>query len=133
MVSGARQIQRMCLYAAIGLAVLLGLSWYFHPAVNRGPDDLIGSYHRSDTNYADRALEIDAVSISFATGEGKVTVGIINSVKMKLDGGKVLYTITYTSDEARNQVSFYYEAAKQQVIRFKNQERVVWAKDKSTS
>ncbi|HTP69436.1 MAG TPA: hypothetical protein VMJ35_11080 [Dongiaceae bacterium] len=38
----------------------------------------------------------------------------------------------YTSDEAQTEVSFYYEVGKEQVIRFKNQERIVWAKDKTT-
>jgi hypothetical protein len=94
--------------------------------------DLIGSYHTSDERYTDRGLEIDTVSVNFVTGEGRVTVGIIESVKMKPENGKMLYTITYTSDEAKNQVSFYYEKGKEQIIRFKSQESVAWVKDKKT-
>jgi hypothetical protein len=133
MVSGAQQIRKMAAYSVAAFAALLGLSWYFQPPTSRVPDDLIGTYHTSDEKYAERGLEIDSVSINFATGEGKVTVGIVDSVKVRLDSGKMLYTITYTSDEASNQVSFYYEPGKDQIIRFKNQERIAWTKDKPTS
>jgi len=129
MVNGSKQIQAMIGYAVVVFAVLLGVCWYFTPSTKGVPEDLIGEWHATDANYADRGLEIDSVSINFATGGGKVSVGIINQVKVKIEDGRMLYTISYTSDEAKNEVSFYYEHGKDQLIRFKNQEKTVWAKD----
>ena len=94
------------------------------------PEDLIGEWHTANANYADRSFEIDPVSISFGTGEGTVTTGFIKKVSAVQKGARTLYTIRYTTDGTVNQVSFYYEiAAKDRVIRFRNQEGIAWTKD----
>lgn len=133
MVSGAKQIRAMVAYTVVVFVLLSGACWYSAPSMNGVPEDLIGTYRTTDANYEDRAFEIDPVSINFVTGEGTVSVGIINRVKLKVDGARMLYTISYTSDEAKNEVSFYYEPGKEQIIRFKNQEKIAWAKEKNTN
>jgi len=116
-------------YAAIALALLYGACWYLNPVDARiVPDDLIGKYQSADERYADRAVEINAVSINFATGDGQVSVGLVDRVKLTIEDGRMLYTIKYTVDDAKDEVSFFYEPGPEQVIRFKNQEKIAWAK-----
>lgn len=128
-VSGARQIVLMVEYAIVAFGLLLGVCWYRASNIHGIPDDLVGTYHTATEAYADRALEIDSVSINFVTGDGKVSVGLINNVQIKLDEGKMLYTVSYTADESKSQVSFYYEPGKSGTIRFKNQDAIAWTKD----
>lgn len=129
-VSGGRQILLMVEYAIVVFGLLLGVCWYRASNIHAMPDDLVGTYHTSTEAYADRALEIDSVSINFVTGEGKVSVGMVNNVQMRLDEGKRLYTVSYTADDLKSQVSFYYEPGKADTIRFKNQTAIEWTKDK---
>jgi hypothetical protein len=129
----ANPIREMVAYTVIVFTLLLGACWYFAPTMKGVPEDLIGRYHTNDERYGDRGLEIDSVSINFATGDGRVSVGIIDDVKLRMEGGKMLYTIKYTSDEAKSEVSFYYEPGKEQVIRFKNQDKIAWTKDEKTN
>src|SRR2546423_8321884 len=48
------------------------------------------------------------------------------------EGSRTLYTISYTVDDASNEVSFYYDSNKGTIIRVKNQERVAWRKDQDS-
>jgi hypothetical protein len=110
--------------------VLVLFAW--QPPNKDVPGQLIGEWHTQDPNYYGRSFEINLVSISFGTGEGKVTTGFINNIKEVHEGVRVLYTISYTQDDVPSEVSFYYDVAKGEVIRFKNQETVVWTKDKKS-
>jgi hypothetical protein len=111
--------------------VLVLFAW--QPPNKDVPGQLVGEWHTEDPNYYGRSFEINLVSISFGTGEGKVTTGFINNIKEVREGVRVLYTISYTQDDVPSEVSFYYDVAKGEVIRFKNQEKVVWTKDKKAS
>jgi hypothetical protein len=108
--------------------ILVLFAW--QPPNKDVPEQLVGEWHTEDPNYDGRSFEINLVSISFGTGEGKVTTGFINNIKEVREGVRVLYTISYTQDGVASEVSFYYDVAKGEVIRFKNQQTVVWTKDK---
>ena len=96
------------------------------------PPDLIGEWHTTDAMYATRGLVIDESTINFETGDGKVTVGFIDRIKVNQVDNRTLVTIKYSLNGQANSVSFYYEEGKNKTIRFKNQERVVWTKDTSS-
>jgi hypothetical protein len=125
----ARRITWAAVVVTIFIVLVL-LAW--QPPNRNVPGQLVGEWHTEDPNYRDRSFEIDLVSISFGTGEGKVTTGFIDNVKEVREGVRVLYTISYTQDDVPTEVSFYYDVAKGEVIRFKNQESVVWTKDKKS-
>jgi hypothetical protein len=112
---------------AVSLILLAACVW---PASNKQvPKELIGEWHTTAPNYADRSFEINSVCINFTTGGGTVSTGFIKEVKVVSEGNRELYTISYTVDDAPNEVSFYYDQSKDKVIRFKNQEKIDWKRD----
>jgi hypothetical protein len=118
------------LWGAIAAIALIFLSaWIWRPPNTLVPQELVGEWHTTDPNYADRTLELDPVCITFSTGGDTVSVGFIKEVKEVEEPGRILYTISYTVDDTPNQVSFYYDVSKGNVIWFRNQQRVLWSKD----
>ncbi len=117
---------------AIGITVLF-TALYWHPAKRDVPEKLLGEWHTSDANYADRYFAIRHMSISFTTGGGTASTGSIKEIKEVQEGRRTLYTLVYEMDGARNELSFYYENvdAKLEVIRFKNQQNVIWTKNEA--
>ena len=110
---------------------LLAVLTYQDPMHKRLPDGLVGEWRTTDALYADRALILDQVCITFTTGESKtgestLSVGFIKDVKQVPQGNRILYTVSYTVDDVPNQVSFYYDASAG--ISFKNQDRIIWKK-----
>jgi hypothetical protein len=105
---------------------LLALLTYQDPTHKRLPDDLVGEWRTSEPLYADRALILDQVCITFTTGEATLSVGFIKDVKQVSEGSRILYTVSYTVNDVPNQVSFYYDASAG--ISFKNQDRIIWKK-----
>jgi hypothetical protein len=114
------------------LTVIVFGCWLWHPEPPQVPADLVGEWHTADPVYADRALVIDDSTINFETGNSKVSVGFIDTVKWVQIDNRILYTIKYSLNGASNNVSFYFEGGKDKTIRFKNQEHVIWTKDKNT-
>ncbi|HEY2117594.1 MAG TPA: hypothetical protein VGH37_00280 [Candidatus Acidoferrum sp.] len=116
----------------VGCAVLL-LALYWHPQKRDVPDKLLGQWHTADVNYADRYFEIRHMSISFTVGGGTANTGSIKELKSVQEGHRTLYTLVYELDGTNNEMSFYYETVKQGVgvIRFKNQQIVIWIKSES--
>jgi hypothetical protein len=117
--------------AAATLLILL-VAWAWRAPNKKIPNELVGEWHTTDPDYADRSFEIDSVCITFTTGGGTVSTGFIKEVKEVPEGSRMLYTISYTVDDDPNEVSFYYDANKGKVIRFKNQEKIVWKKDQNS-
>jgi hypothetical protein len=109
-------------------AIIFGC-WIWHPEPMQVPQDLIGEWRTTDPTYADRALVIDQSTINFETGNGKVSVGFIDRIKVSQVDNRTLFTIKYSLNGATNNVSFFYENGKNKTLRFKNQETVVWTKD----
>jgi hypothetical protein len=118
--------------AATGVIFLIIFASWIWRAPNRQiPNELVGEWHTTDPNYSERWFEINSVCITFVTGRGSVSTGFIKEVKAVPEGGRILYTISYSVDGTANEVSFYYETTKDNVIRFKHQEKTIWIKDKS--
>ena len=108
---------------AIFLIIVAAWMWQT-PARKHLPEELWGEWRTTDPSYADRAFELDNVCINFTTGEGTISVGFVKDVKEISEGNRTLYTVSYTVDDAPNEVSFYYEP--NNGLWFKNQEKVVW-------
>jgi hypothetical protein len=117
--------------AAVILLVLLA-AWTWRAPNKLVPTELVGEWHTSDPNYADRTFELDPVCISFTTGDGTVSVGFIKEVKEVPEGSRILYTISYTVDDEPNEVSFYYDLKNDKTIWFKNQKSIAWRKDQDS-
>ncbi len=108
---------------AIFLIIMAAWMWQT-PARKHLPKELWGEWRTTDPSYADRTFELDNVCINFTTGEGTISVGFIKNVKEIPEGTRTLYTVSYTVDDAPNEVSFYYEP--NSGIWFKNQKKVIW-------
>jgi hypothetical protein len=91
------------------------------------PVELLGKWHTTDPSYADRTFELDSVCITFGTGPGIVSVGLIKDVNEIPEGNRTLYTVSYIVDDSPNEVSFYYNS--NSGLWFKNQEKIVWRKN----
>jgi hypothetical protein len=120
-------------FAGVAVAFTLLLLGFYWRAPNRSmPEELVGEWHSSDARYSDRKMEIHHSVISFTTGEGTVSSGLIKEIREVPEGPRTLYTVVYDLDGASNELSFYYETGKPSgdVIRFKNQQNLTWIKDK---
>jgi hypothetical protein len=117
--------------AAIMVAfVVLLMALYWRPPNRKVPEQLVGEWRTSDPKYSDRQLDITYASISFTTGDGTVSTGFIKEIKAVQNGASTLYTVVYDLEGTSNELSFYYEmgSAKVGVIRFKNQQAMIWTK-----
>ena len=104
------------------------LNWHRPPKLV--PSDLVGEWHTTDPNFADRWFDIDPVLIDFETGNATVSTGFIKQVTAVPDGNRTLYTVSYSVDGTLNEVSFYYDPSDDGSIRFRHQESTVWKKQK---
>ena len=125
--------KRAKIIAVVVAVVALAFLFTVKPPDRNIPDALVGEWHTSDGPYADRAMEISPVSISFTTGEGTVSVGTIQKIAKVQEGERTLYTVVYEMDGTKNELSFYLETVKaKNVIRFKNQQNITWTKDENS-
>ena len=116
------------LTALISLLIMLAM-WRNAQKIFRLPPELAGQWKTSsDPSYADRSLELSPGYVTIGTGNGTATIGFIQEVKISQEEGKTLYTIIYQNDDGENQLSLYYESARGDVIRFKNQPGLAWTK-----
>jgi len=117
-----------------GIAALVLLAGTMRSAKHRVPEELLGEWHTSDPNYADRFFEITPASITFTTGGTSGSTGLIKQVTTAPDGNRTLYTVQYDLEGAHNVVSFYLELglANGYVIRFKNQPHTMWTRIEGT-
>jgi hypothetical protein len=125
--SSTPKTSRWLKYGAV-LALVLLVYVYFKPRHVRVPAELIGTWETSNRMYADRSLEIGPESITFGTGPGTETTGFIEDVQSAPADGKVLYTISYSSDGTPGTISLYYATDDGETVRVKNQEQIVWKK-----
>ncbi len=95
------------------------------------PEDLIGVWRTTAPAYADRFFEIKTDEVIFGTGEEKFDTYPITKIKIEKDNKEqgTLYIICYKNIEGQEyKFSFYYDPANQGMIRFKNQQEMVWTK-----
>jgi len=98
------------------------------------PDDLIGVWKTSTPEYEDRFFEIKKDEIIFGTGEGNSDTHRIDNIEMEKIPGveSPLYTFHYKNLEGKEyKFSFFYDPKKPGAIRFKNQDKIVWTREKS--
>ena len=94
------------------------------------PDDLVGRWTTSAPKYTDRFLELNKVTVFFGTGEDNINANFISSVDKRVEGESTLYTIKYHDPKGMDgQISFYWDPT-EEVIRLKNQKRIIWKKAK---
>ncbi len=129
------RVERVLLLFTLLIALFFGFQCGKNKAL---PDHLIGVWETSDPKYADRIFEITRNELIFQTGETTFDTYSIKSIEMeKVPGGQVpggqslLYTITYKSIEGlQYKFSLYYNPVGQGEIRFKNQDQILWTKEK---
>lgn len=89
---------------------------------------MIGVWKTSNPAYADRFFEIERSTITFGIGEGKIDTHSITNIEVEKGNS---YTIHYKDQEGqRFNFSFTYHPAGQGEITFKNQNQIVWTKEK---
>ncbi len=96
------------------------------------PGDLIGVWKTTAPTYADRFFEIKTDEVIFGTGDGNFDTYAITRIEIEKDREQkgTLYTIGYKNPTGQEyKFSFYYELTNQGVIRFKNQQEMIWTKE----
>jgi hypothetical protein len=93
------------------------------------PQELVGTWHTADARYAGRSFEIGYATVNFGTGEEGVSTGFVEDIQSTPGEHGTLYTISYSQDDTKSQVSFYYDGNGDKTIRFKNQDETTWVKD----
>ncbi len=96
------------------------------------PDELLGTWKTEALKYQDTFFEMktDLLVLGMKTGEvHSFTITKVEGKKLREEEW-VLYTVFYQNDSLQKfEFPFYYKAAKNGVIRFKNQENLVWKKE----
>ncbi len=95
------------------------------------PDHLVGTWTTRAPQYADRFLEFRSDSLGFGTGDGSIESYRIASIETVDEGEQTLYTISYANQEGQEyMLSFYHDLRKGGVIWFKNQDHLIWTKER---
>jgi hypothetical protein len=97
------------------------------------PDELVGVWKTMEPKYAGSFLEFTENTIIIGTVEGEKISRVIKTVGKKAIGSEeiILYTIHYGNSEEENiTLSILYNPANNGTIRFQNQDRIVWIKEK---
>ena len=97
------------------------------------PDELIGVWKTMEPEYAGSFFEFTEKKIIIGTVEGEKTSSVIKTIGRKAIGSEenILYTIHYGNNEEENiTLSILYNPANNGTIRFQNQDRIVWIKEK---
>lgn len=128
--SGGRR-RRVVILAAILGALLAGAVWktgLLSPG-REIADGLVGVWTTTAPAYADRTFEITKTLITFDSGGQRYSVNSIRKVAVVQDPVGALYTIDYTTpDDQVAELSFWYVQGREDMIRFKNQQHLVWTK-----
>ena len=96
------------------------------------PDELIGRWKRTDSQYKRAFFELTHEKIIFGTLSGDVdahTIKKINQEKVP-DTAETLYTVTYVNIEGKKfKFPFYFDPENGGTVRFQNQPEVIWIKE----
>jgi len=120
--------------SAIALALLLALVGCGPESTKTVPEELIGVWKTQEPNYADRPFQLTRDTVTFWTGGGEYyTRAVVRITKVQEDRN-VLYTVFYTEpgdpEKFEFKFAFYYDAAADGAIRWKNQRHMVWMKER---
>ena len=104
------------------------------PEPDRAPSYLIGVWETTTDGYADQHMFIDQTRIGFGTSALAADGYMITKVDEGRDGSKTLFVVSYQdAEQAKYQLSFYYDPAGGGRITFKNQDHLVWTKRAATT
>ena len=91
------------------------------------PDPFVGIWKTTAPNYAGRFFQITKDIVVFSIGDGQTDMHPITNVDLLREEGRSLYIISYLSPEGEEyKFPFYYDPAGGGLIRFKNQQQMVW-------
>jgi len=118
------------LTAILVFALSLGYSCSRNNTIS---DEMVGIWKTSSFQYIDTYFELKKKWITFKTKTGDINVHPITKIKrQKIAKDEwVLYTIHYRNNEMQKvEFPFFYHTLGDGMILFKNQENVVWRKEK---
>jgi hypothetical protein len=97
-------------------------------SMNRGsiPDEIVGTWHTTASDYADRSFEIRKTSLVFYVSEDEWTVHLIERIETEDLGGATLFTVYYDDQGGTTEFSFYFDPKRDGIIRFLNQREMEW-------
>ena len=97
------------------------------------PESLVGIWRTGAPNYADRFFELRKNEVVFQIGEGKFDTHRISKIEKEESRKekRMLYIIYYKGEGGdETKFLFYHYPEEMGVIRFKNQQEMVWTKEK---
>jgi len=110
-----------------GLLALLLLGVTLSPKPTEVPPELQGVWKTTEAGHSDRTFEVSSITVSFGTGQGTVSTGLIRKFEIEPGTKETVYTIRYNGDEGEGTLWIRYDPVNK-VLRFKNQPAVVWQK-----
>ncbi|MCC6968366.1 MAG: hypothetical protein IT391_19075 [Nitrospira sp.] len=118
---------------AVGGLLMLWLCAACAPEPDQAPAYLVGAWETTTEGYADQHMLIEQTRISFGTSALAVNGYMITKVDEGRDGGRTLFVVSYQdAEQAKYQLSFYYDPVGGGRITFKNQDHLVWTKKAAT-
>lgn len=113
----------------VAALVFLNLAAACNPPKDTLPDELHGVWTTSDPRYAGRFFWLNSDFIVFKTGQDSVSTHRIIKILKAPNNEGVLYTLAYANQDGKELwLSFVYDVLNGGVIRFKNQNDVLWNK-----
>jgi hypothetical protein len=117
----------------LAVAVCLGLLGGCGPESTRTvPDELLGRWTTQAAKYADTFFELQRDTLILGLAGGQTEVRAIARVEKVLQDSRPLFTVYYVdpSDPRRAEakLAFFFEAGGGGVIRWKNQQEIVWTR-----
>jgi len=117
----------------IAICVIITVLCGCHSIENKNiPAELVGEWITSEPRYAGCVLELTDGVIIFGNGPDHLSINYVVNVKKVSHGKTTLYTIYYEDSRGLKYtfpVLFGFENRKR-ILRFKNQDHVVWTKRK---
>lgn len=119
-----RNIRR---YSAL-IAILLSALLCQCAERQRALPELIGTWVTDDERYQGKYFTVYPRQIVMGLGDGQTRGYAIKEVEATVEGGRVLYTIVYMSEQWKEyRMSFYYKF-RDSVLIAKNQPGLVWTR-----
>ena len=119
---------------AVSGLLMLWLCAACAPEPDQAPAYLVGVWETTIDGYADQHIFIDQTRIGFGTSALAADGYMITNVDEDRDGSRNLFVVSYQyAEQAKYQLSFYYDPAGGGRITFKNQDHLVWTKRAATT
>jgi hypothetical protein len=97
------------------------------------PNELIGVWKTWAPKYGNCSMEITNYTITFSDGDEHININTIKDVKREKPTSehRILYTIYYVNREGDEyKCSLYYNPAHNGELRFKNEQEIMWTKER---